>query len=176
MKIRMKLYEEMKFIVSGVLIFIFCLTLQNSGQVMAKEFDFENAIRTLVNSIQEKNWDTYTGLMSYEEQSFCENYFRDDSYTDGVKQIKAIHLNEIIKVEEEKAASELLPEEYPILENSSDIKAFLVAFDCVVDVENAYFYNGLNYFLIVFAKENDGAYKIAQFNRPSREKCYSQSK
>lgn len=167
MKVKMKLFEKMKFIASGVMIFIFCFFVQNMCQVMAEEFDFEKAIQTLVSSIQQKDWDTYTDLMSYEEQSFCEYYFRNDSYTDGVKQIKTIRLSEIVKIEKEQAISELLPEEYPILENSSDVKIFLVGFDCVVDEENAYFYNGLNYFLIAFAKENDGVYKIAQFNRPS---------
>lgn len=129
----------------------------------------ENMINNLVKSIQDKDWKNYVELMSYEEREFYNSYFNDVSYTDGIKQIENISLASIEELALEQVEGELLYEEYSVLETSDNIKPYLVGVDCEVKEENVFFYNGINYYLIVFAKETDGTYKIAQFNRPSSE-------
>lgn len=64
------------------------------------------------------------------------------------------------------AQEELLVCEYPILATNVNIECYIVSLDCKVDVENEFFFNGVNYFMAVLVEE-DGLMKITQFNRPS---------
>ena len=143
------------------------LTITNQEPVISNDIECENLIRNMTESIQNKNWTSYVKLMSYEDKEFYDSYFKNDSYKDGVKQIDNISLASIQKLSFDQVEEELLYAEYPILETSDDIKPYLVGLDCKVKEENVFFYNGINYYLIVFAKETDGTYKVAQFNRPS---------
>lgn len=123
-------------------------------------------IKNMVTAINDKDWETYTQLMTNERQSFFNNYFNDDSITTGVKQIKSLELDSIIKVDKELAQPELLLSEFPILGTSDKVETYIVILDCNVTTENEFFYNGINYFLVALANE-DGEMKVAQFNRPS---------
>lgn len=129
--------------------------------------DETSTIETLVDSIQNQNWDTFTDLMSYEDQDSYAYYFNDSSYTDGIKQVENMKLDSIKALSNEQVSPELETSESSILEATDNIKAYLVGLDCTVSAESEYFYNGLNYYLVVFAEESDGTYKIAQFNKAS---------
>lgn len=154
-----------KIIVTSMLFAIFFVSMKHI--VLAQNLDLEDSIHTLVQSISEKDWETYKNLMSYEEVDFYDWYFNDDEYTDGVKQIKSIELEKVFSLNDIQMQKEVLYEDFQVLSNTSDIKAFLVELNCDVTKENVYFQNGINYYLIVFAQETDGTYKIAQFSKPS---------
>lgn len=127
----------------------------------------EMLIKSLVTSIKNQDWDTYKMLMSDDQKEFYEDYFSDEKNTDGIKQILNIDLDDIIELTKDEVSDELLYDEYPSLKKATSLESFLISVNCKVDKENAFFYNGINYFLIVLVQEADGEYKIAQFNRPS---------
>lgn len=135
-------------------------------EVRAQSVNGEVIIEKMVQSIEQKEWDEYKTLMAHEEQAFYEYYFNDDSYTDGIKQIESIEIDDITLLSIQEAESELLYDEYPILKTADEVIPYLVALDCQVKEETALFYNGLNYFLIILVKESDGQYRISQFSRP----------
>lgn len=130
-------------------------------------------VYSMVDAIQNKNWDAYMNLMTYEQQDFYQNYFANDKCVDGVKQLESVEVRDIIYIPSQDISNELLYSEYPILNSTEEIVPFLVSLNCNVSKENVYFYNGVNYFMVVFVKENDETYKIAQFNRPSYELLYN---
>lgn len=136
--------------------------------VMAQPKDYNGVqiITSMVESIREKDWAAFSGLMCASEQEYYDVYFANSDYTNGIKQIKDIALHDIYEVDPSKVQDELLTEEYPILAESNIIQTYIVALDCEVDKENQYFFDGVNYFLIVLAEE-ENEMKIVQFNRPT---------
>lgn len=133
----------------------------------------ENIIKSMVNAIQEKDWTDFTSLVSSDQQYYYETYFSDDTNKNGIKQIESISLESITYAKSEIAQYSWLTTEYALLDNSehidsNNIETYIVGLNCTVSEENQYFYNGLNYFTIVLAQENDEM-KIVQFNRPCTE-------
>lgn len=104
--------------------------------------------------------------MSNGEQNLFTNYFADETSVDGIKQIKNISIESITYVDNELATSNWLTDEYPLLLNAGNIETYIIGLNCSVSTENQYFYNGLNYFLVVLIQEAGGM-KIVQFNRPN---------
>ena len=145
------------------------ITVTSEEPIASVENNCETLIKDMVQSVQNNDWEKYMGIMSYGEREFYKSYFSNDSYTNGIKQITNVSLVNVQELTLEQVKEELLYDEYPILETSEDVKPYLVELDCEVKEENVFFYNGINYYLIVFAKEADGFYKVAQFNRPSSE-------
>lgn len=137
--------------------------------VYAQTEDCKVMVYSMIEAIQNKNWDVYMNLMDYDQQDFYCNYFQNEKCVDGIKQINNVEIEDIISISSQEILNELLYSEYPIFNSTEEIVPFLVSLNCDVSKENAYFYNGVNYFLVVFVKENDGTYKVAQFNRPSYE-------
>ncbi len=166
-----KIFKLTSCILSAIIIFLLMFNFLITTKAEAEITDSTNSeiiINNMVNAIQEKDWSTYTGLMSSEEQGFYEYYFNDDTYTDGIKQIETIELNSIHSITVKEAGSSLLVNDYPILSTSSNVQVFIVALDCTVSRETQYFYNGINYYLVALAEEN-GEMKVAQFNRLSAD-------
>lgn len=128
--------------------------------------DSKQVITDMVEAVQEKDWSAFTNLMCSSEQEYYNSYFADDSYTNGIKQVENVSLIDIYEVDSSLAKTELLEQEYPILSESNNIQTYIVALDCDTNVENQYFFDGINYFLIALAEENNEM-KIVQFNRPS---------
>lgn len=126
----------------------------------------KQVISDMVEAVQEKDWNTFTSLMCSSEQEYYTSYFSDDNYANGIKQVDNISLTDIYEVDYSLVKAELLEEEYPILSESNNIQTYIVALDCDTSVENQYFFDGINYFLIALAEENSEM-KIVQFNRPS---------
>lgn len=157
-------------IIRNVLVGVVCymiLFISNTN-VMAQDV-CRSSIEVMVESIQKKEWDAFTSLMTVEEQEFYKWYFNEDAYTDGIKQIQEIELKHIYELEEGQLERELQYEEHMILSSTEQISGYLVELNCNVAEENIYFHNGINYYLVVFAKEGDGSFKIAQFNQPKYE-------
>ena len=130
------------------------------------ENESEQVIIEMVDAVQEKDWNTFTKLMCSSEQEYYNSYFSDDNYTNGIKQVEDISLANIYEADTSLVKSELLEEEYSILSGNENIQTYVVALDCDPNLENQYFFDGINYFLIVLAEENNEM-KIVQFNRPS---------
>lgn len=130
--------------------------------------DSEKVITDMVDAIKKKDWNTFTNLMCSSEQEYYNSYFLDDSYTNGIKQVEDVSLTNIYEVDTSMVKNELLEDEYTILSESDNIQTYIVALDCDASIENQYFFDGINYFLIALAEENNEM-KIVQFNRPSSD-------
>lgn len=155
-----------------VMVMVLLTTYPAYGQVVTAEkpngTDAKHVIELMIDSINANDWSQYISLMCSEEREYFEYYFATPSLTDGVKQITTIELIDIYDVPKDEVQNELLYEEYAILETSDAIFPYICEVDCIVSEENQFFYNGINYFLIVLAEEN-GEIKVAQFNRPSTD-------
>ncbi len=150
----------MIFVLHGFVEECYCEEMDNT--------EGETVIENVVVAIQEKNWSDFTNLMCQSEQEFYYNYFTNVNYNNGIKQIENVALTDLIQVDLEDIKNELLEDEYPILKSSSEKYAYIIGLDCEVNKETKYFFNGVNYFLVVLARENDNL-KIVQFNRPSMD-------
>ena len=159
--------KKVKYIVCSLMITFTGVLLGLSMKVEAMENKDSNieAIYDIADAISQKDWNRFTGYFSTSEQEYY-NYYFDSQETVGVKQVKRAVVDEIIPVEPVVAQDSLLTKEYPILNNAEDIKCYILALSCDVSIENEFFFNGINYFLVVFAQE-DGEMKIIQFNRPT---------
>lgn len=142
----------------------------SSGMVWGMETeegdDAKDTISQVFDAVNLHDWDAFTNLMCQSEKSFFEYYFSDSGLTDGVKQVTGVELVNTYKVDNSLAQSEWLVDEYPVLETSANISSVIAEVKCRVNKENQFFFNGINYFLIVLVKEGD-SYKVVQFNRPS---------
>lgn len=155
------------------LIFGICLLIMNllsPINVHATTFiNSKQVITDMVHAVQEKDWNSFVNVISNEQKIYYEKYFSDNTYENGIKQVKTMSLESLTYINDKTAQASWLTNEYSILENKeTDIETYLVGLNCTVTNENQYFYNGLNYFTIVLAKE-DNEMKIVQFNRPSEE-------
>lgn len=120
----------------------------------------------MATAIQTQEWDKFISLMISSEQSYYIWYFNDTSNTNGIKQIESAEMVDLYEVNISDIQDELLTEEYPILQESTCLKAYILALDCCVNKENQYFFNGVNYFLVILAEESE-EFRVVQFNRPS---------
>lgn len=134
---------------------------------MAQETTCYASIEPFISSINDNDWDSFKNHVTIEEQAFYNWYFNENSYTDGLKQIQSIKLNSVFPLSDSQIENELLYDSYPILLSQEPLYSYLVELDCTVTEETVYFHNGINYYLIVFAKDIDDTYRIAQFNQPS---------
>lgn len=161
--------KEIKKLVGTLL--ILGVVIASSGRlcevrVEAAQYDVKDIISQIFDAVNSHDWDAFTSLVSREQKSFFQYYFSDEQLTNGVKQVTDAELESIYEVDNSLAHDEWLVEEYPILESNAEIFSVIVEVKCQVSKENQYFYNGINYFLLVLAAEGDGL-KVVQFNRPS---------
>lgn len=75
-------------------------------------------ITDLVESMQNKDWDTYVSMLHVDEINSMQSYFNDTSNVDGLKQINNIELLAINQVSNSLASDEWCTEEYPVLNES----------------------------------------------------------
>lgn len=156
------------------IILVLSITLISTCPVLAAETQkseinlssAKEAIYQMFDAVNHKDWTTFSDLMCSQEADYYRSYFADNSIEDGIKQVDAVLSVKAYAIENEIAEEEWLKNEYPILETSSTIYSFVAEVNCEVSKENQFFYNGINYFLIILAVE-DGNIKVVQFNRPS---------
>ena len=160
--------KQQRIIFKLVICLAFCFFFSKLGiTAMAQETTCQSSIESFVSSINDNDWDSFKNYVTIEEQAFYNWYFNEDSYTDGLKQIQSIKLNNVFPLNNSQIENELLYDSYPILLSEEPLYSYLVELDCNVTEDTVYFHNGVNYYLIVFAKDIDNTYKIAQFNQPS---------
>lgn len=164
--------KYLKQIVSIGLSFAICvlITVPTMGQsvtsIRHNIDDAKNQVEQLFETVNIQDWDTFSNLMFDEEKSYFEYYFSNDELTDGIKQVQSADIVNLYEVDNAQVKDEWLTDEYSILETSGEVFSLVAEVNCAVSKENQYFYNGINYFLIVLANE-DGKLKVVQINRPS---------
>lgn len=162
----MRLKYLMCFIIIG------CFLYVSSEKCFCEELEDEKGeyvIKEMVEAIQEKRWTDFTELMCASEQEFYNNYFADLDAGNGIKQIENAVIVDLWDVNLDIVKNEILEDEYPILKSTSEKQAYILGLDCEVNRETKYFFNGINYFLIILARDDKGDLKIVQFNRPSMD-------
>lgn len=148
-----------------------CKSIFVAADVPFRLYDEKQAMEVVgkvVEAADSLDWDSFTQYMCNDEQKYYEYYFANEELQDGIKQIQGMKLINTYAVDRNTAKNEWLVDEYPILEHSNEIYTFIVETECIVSKENQFFFDGINYFLVVIAVE-DGMLKIVQFNRPSAE-------
>ena len=176
--VRVKCIKSSKWIyrVLAVLLLVGTFATEFEGIFWASElpkrlYNTEEARGILEKAVQaadEKNWTEFTELMCGDEQSYYKKYFSNGQMDDGIEQIESMDLLHAYEVNNELAESEWLVEEYPLLTYSNEIYSFIIETKCDVLKESQFFFNGINYFLVILAVEGDEL-KIVQFNRPSSD-------
>lgn len=154
-----------------IVVLVLGIAITSSGKVWGMEmeavqYDVKDTVSQVFDAVDLNDWNAFINLMCQSEKSFFEYYFIDEGLTDGVKQVTEAELVNIYEVDNSLARLEWLVDEYPVLESNADISSVIAEVNCRVNKENQFFFNGINYFLIVLVKEKDG-YKVVQFNRPS---------
>ena len=132
------------------------------------QMEAERVLENMFEKIDNQDWKQFTDLMCEEKKLYFESYFSDASLTNGVKQVADIKLVDIYSLSTDEAEDDILYDEYLILNESKGVFPYICEAECTVSEENQFFYNGINYFLVVVAVE-DGECKVVQFNRPSME-------
>lgn len=165
----------MKFlrkISSVIMVFILCLSsncVAFGQQNTAEEYDIndaKNIVMQLFDYTNQRDWKNFSDLMCDDEKSYFEYYFTNDELTTGIKQVISADVIELYEVNNRDAKDEWLINEYPILETSEEVYSLVIEVDCLVSEENQFFYNGINYLLIILAKE-ENFLKIVQIDKPS---------
>lgn len=118
--------------------------------------------------VEEKDWDEYVKLVCSSQKLGMEKYFQDENEIYGIKQIDSFEILSVEEVSEIQASTEWRTAEFNILNSGLEKKTYIVSAYCSTEVENEFFYNGVNYFLLVFVQENED-WGLVQFNIPSYE-------
>lgn len=123
-------------------------------------------INTYFDAVNNKNWNEFQKLVSVDSKDFFKSYFKDENENEGIKQIDKVKIKNIYYIKDKALADKYyLKNEYNFSEHTVP---FIAEIDCSVSKENQYFYNGINYLLIVLSKESNEL-KVLQTNRPSNE-------
>jgi hypothetical protein len=115
------------------------------------------AITALINAMDQKDWKTYAGLypdtIAADIKAFL-NHPGNKTNALGLYNIKSAKLKEYRPVLNSIIANLTRLEEYQ--EQYREIQAFIVGIDYTVNHEDKYFFNGVNYNLVVLGKEAKG--------------------
>ncbi len=178
--------QKRKFIKLFFTFALFFFVFFNSNTIFAKSAnesaDSKNEvsickelISNFIKEANQKNWNAVANSFSNYDKDTLTEYFNSNSQQDGMKQLISIKLLDCRLIDNNEIKDELLIEDYPILKTNSQIYSFIIQANCKVSEENEFFFNGINYFLVVLTRENSN-FKIVQFNRPmsdSVKECYS---
>jgi hypothetical protein len=119
----------------------------------------QNTIYQYVNSIDNKDWNTYVSLQLDQYQDDLESYLSNDSNTssEGILTVNSAEIKEI-KTLPIKALNDIVDiSDYT--NTYGDIYGFLVGTNYTVDNESKYYMNGVNYSVIIVG-QIDGKSKI----------------
>lgn len=158
--------KKMKIAALFCLVFIGVLGLKAKIVVNASAVTPVEKIYKMQECVADKNWDNYIELMCDSRKLDMENYFYNDNQIYGIKQLNSFNILSIVEIPEDLADAEWCTEEYSILDSGLEKKTYIVSAYCNTDIENEFFYNGINYFLLVFIQENEN-WGLVQFNIPS---------
>lgn len=116
----------------------------------------QSVITNLVDSINQRDWDVYTSLQANENQIDYREFFNNPANKDnnvGLFNIKSAELKEIRPLPNSLASRFTKISQYQ--EEFNEIYSFLAGIDYRVKNENKYYFNGVNYRLVVLGKEKD---------------------
>ncbi|MDI3478104.1 MAG: hypothetical protein PWQ59_1629 [Thermoanaerobacterium sp.] len=113
-------------------------------------------INLLVDSINKGDWKTYVDLQTNMNQEGIQGFIND---ADNAKNGLGIFNVKSAKIKEMKALSDDVVAQLTNLsqykQQYNEVQAYLVGIDYRVKKENKYFFNGVNYNLVVLGKEAD---------------------
>ncbi len=147
--------------VGGVLVFGDDAANDNNGAVRC-EVSAENVVYESVKAVDQHDIDGYIALQCDENKVDYENFFRGldwDNNDDGIMCVDAASIYEIREIPVD--AADAFTSVYKYREKYDELAAFYVGIDYKVNNESEYFFNGVNYRLIVVGKE-DGEWKIVE--------------
>lgn len=166
------LKNHVKIVISSIIVTLLSIILINTTTYMtAYANDNSTPVKTMqsiVNAVNSKNWDEYIKNNPASSQESDKLFFGDQENHDnhvGILAVNSAELKLMKKIDKEICSQFMYTRDYPeLLEHEDkDIEAYLVGLDCDVDrdKESKYFYNGVNYSLDFFVKEEDG-WKLSQ--------------
>lgn len=109
-------------------------------------------INLLVDSINKGDWKTYVDLQANINQEGIQGFIND---ADNAKNGLGIFNVKSAKIKEMKALSDDVVAQFQYKQQYNEVQAYLVGIDYRVKKENKYFFNGVNYNLVVLGKEAD---------------------
>jgi hypothetical protein len=146
-----------------LIITIILLVSFSSTGYAASNDDDSNTITALINAENTNNWDQFASLWTDNQKVEQENFFRVESEKKelkGVLTVKSAQLVEIQPIELSTLNSFMdLSYDYT---NYLDMKAYIIGVNYKICKETQYYFNGVNYHLIILAKENN-VWKVAEY-------------
>lgn len=150
---------------------VYLNTLSVYAQESSTSFDVEDDIKRvtqeLFSSVNNQNWDNFIQLVCANDVEYYRNYFDNNSFNYGIKQIKNADINNITVVDK----NEIDQQYYNSFDSDININNLYCAVaevDCIVSEENAFFINGINFMSIVYGYEA-GTLKIYQISRANTD-------
>ena len=147
--------------VGGVLVFGDDAANDNNGAVRGAG-SAEDVVYESVNAVDQHDIDAYISLQCDENKADYENFFRGldwDKDNDGIMCVDAASIYEIREIPVD--AADAFTSVYKYREKYDELAAFYVGIDYKVNNESEYFFNGVNYRLIVAGKEK-GEWRIVE--------------
>jgi hypothetical protein len=154
----------MKRILAVVLTLILSLSVVSTSFATSNSSDPNDTITKLISSINSKDWNTYISLQSLENKDVFQNFINNPDNKKnqiGLFDIKSATLKEIKQVGLDSISS--FSNIIAYQDQYSELSAFLVGIDYKVANESKYYFNGVNYSLIILGKES-GTWHIAEMS------------
>ena len=145
----------------GVLVFGDDAANDNNG-VVRDAGSAEDVVYESVKAVDQHDIDGYISLQCDENKADYEKFFRSldwDKDNDGIMCVDAASIYEIKEIPVNSA--DAFTSAYKYKEKYDDLAAFYVGIDYKVNNESKYFFNGVNYCLMIAGKEN-GEWKIVE--------------
>ena len=145
----------------GVLVFGDDAANDNNGVVWVAG-SAEDVVYESVKAVDQHDIDGYVSLQCDENKADYEKFFRSldwDKDNDGIMCVDAASIYEIKEIPVN--AADAFTSAYKYKEKYDDLAAFYVGIDYKVNNESKYFFNGVNYCLMIAGKEN-GEWKIVE--------------
>ncbi len=147
--------------VGGVLVFGDDAANDNNGAVRG-EVSAEDVVYESVKAVDQHDIDGYISLQCDENKGDYEKFFRGldwDKDNDGIMCVDAASIYEIREIPVD--AADAFTSVYKYKGKYDELAAFYVGIDYKVNNESKYFFNGVNYRLMIAGKEN-GEWKIVE--------------
>ncbi len=131
----------------------------------------DTVIKSFAEGIDSENWSEVTQLYSNFEKDDVEVFFNNQNNLVekvGFYSIEQFELVDYLKINSDDLTKFATIGKYSDIYGTDQFLGYRIAVDVKCELESKYFYNGLNYFLIILVNE-DNNWKIAEFSSASPE-------
>ena len=150
---------------------VYLNTLSVYAQESSTSYDVEDDIKIvtqeLFSSVNDQNWDSFIQLVCANDIEYYKNYFEDNSFNYGIKQIQKADINNITLVDRNEIDKQYFSS-FDSDINIENLYCAVAEVDCIVSEENAFFINGINFISIVYGYEI-GTLKVYQISRSNTD-------